>query len=89
MMLQGMKTNRLRPRFRQLADKRGVKKMHISQLSGVPYQTVQNYYNSGEDLKGLRLSTLYAFLRGVGFTDKEILDLRLGDLFDIVVSDAE
>lgn len=89
MLLNEMVTGRFRPKFRQLADERGVKQLHISKVSGVPYQTVQSYYNSGDDLKGVRLSTLYAFLRGVGYSDEELLDLRLGDLFDIVDSEAE
>lgn len=76
-----------RPKFRHLADARGAKQLHISQASGVPYQTVQSYYNGGERLKGVRLRTLYAFLRGAGYSDEEVLALHLGDLFDIVDDD--
>lgn len=79
-----MVTGRFRPKFRELADARSIQQMTISRVSGIPYQTVQSYYNGGQELRGVRLNTLYAFLRGVGYSDEEILDLRLGDLFDIV-----
>ena len=85
-MTDEITTNYLRPRFREVAEKRGKNKATISRVSGVPYQTVLNYYNAGDDLKGLRLNTFYAFLRGVGYSDAEILALPLGELFDIVES---
>lgn len=84
MLLENMITGRFRPKFRELAERRSQTKADISRMSGIPYQTVQSYYNSGEDLKGVRLNTLYAYLRGAGFTDEEILGLTLGELFDIV-----
>lgn len=84
MILDEMVTGRFRPKFRQLAEARSVPQMTISRVSGIPYQTVQSYYNGGHELRGVRLSTLYAFLRGLGYSDDEILNLRLGTLFDIV-----
>lgn len=83
-MIDEMITGKLRPRFREIAEARDMPKMTISRVSGIPYQTVQSYYNSGQELSAVRLTTLYAYLRGVGYSNSEILDLRLGDLFDIV-----
>ncbi len=83
-MLDEMITGRFRPKFRELAEERDAQQMHISRMSGIPYQTVRSYYNDGQNLRGVRLNTLYAYLRGVGMSDEEILDMRLGDLFDIV-----
>lgn len=77
-------TSRFRPRFRALADDRGQTQARISRVSGIPYQTVQNYYNGGDGLKGVRFETLYAYLRGIGMSDDEILSMPLGELFEIV-----
>lgn len=76
--------SRFRPKFRVLADDRGQTQAHISRVSGIPYQTVQNYYNGGTGLKGVRFNTLYAYLRGIGMSDDEILSMPLGELFEIV-----
>jgi len=84
MLLENMITGRFRPKFRELAERHSQTKADISRMSGVPYQTVQSYYNSGEELKGVRLNTLYAYLRGAGYSDEDILALTLGELFDIV-----
>jgi len=83
-MIDEMVTGRFRPKFRELAEDRDVPQMTISRVSGIPYQTVQSYYKYGKELQGVRLNTFYAFLRGVGLSDIEILDMRLGELFDIV-----
>lgn len=84
MLMEPMITGRFRPKFKALAERRAQTKADISRMSGIPYQTVQSYYNSGADLRGVRLNTLYAYLRGIGMADNEILAMPLGELFDIV-----
>lgn len=79
-----MITGRLKPRFDDIAYDRRVRQATISRRSGVSYQTVQSYFNNGGHLTRVGLHTLYRYLRGVGLTDAEILEMRLGDLFDIV-----
>ncbi len=71
----------------EVAERRSQTKAAISRMSGIPYQTVQSYFNSGADLRGVRLNTLYAYLRGIGLDDEEILAMPLGELFDIVDDD--
>lgn len=79
-----MITGRLQPRFDDIAYDRRVRQATISRRSGVSYQTVQSYFNNGDQLTRVGLHTLYRYLRGCGLTDAEILNMKIGDLFDIV-----
>ncbi len=84
-----MITGRLQPRFNDIAYDRRVRQATISRRSGVSYQTVQAYFNNGRQLRRVGLNTLYGYLRGCGLTDAEILDMKIGDLFDIVDDDED
>lgn len=78
-----MTEGRLKPRFRVLADERNLSMSAISRRSGMTYQSVRTYYHNGSELLRLQLSTLHAYLRGLGMSDDEILAMPLGELFDI------
>ena len=57
--------------------------LSLSQISRVSYPTILRYLTSPEDVKMLDLSVLANILvDGFGMAPKEILDMKVGDLFE-------
>ena len=55
----------------------------VSKRSGISRTTIYKLLDEPEKV-GITLSTLYRFLRfGLGLSVEEILNMRIGDLFDI------
>lgn len=54
----------------------------------VSAQTAYKYLQTPENVHAVDLKVLYALLiRGLGLTEKQMLDLKIGDLFKIVEVD--
>lgn len=63
-----------------------VNRNKLSQMGLVSYPTVLRYAKSDPDLKEFKGDVLYTMLSiGLGMSDEEIEQLKLGDLFEVVV----
>jgi hypothetical protein len=59
----------------------------LSLRSGVSYDTTLRFVNEPEKVKDIDTTVLASLLlKGLGMSEKEVLDLRLGDLFAFVDS---
>lgn len=55
----------------------------VHERSGVSYKTVHRYI-SGKPIQAIELEKLCAILSGAGLTRDQIINLRVGDLIEVI-----
>lgn len=85
-----MATGTFRLKGRQLyakgyADRRVKNIQEVATKSGMTYPTAFRWIDRPEEITGINLENLAGFLiDGLGLTPEEVINLRLGDVFDFV-----
>lgn len=77
----------VRLKGRELIEKHGVTMYRVAKDGDLSYGTVHRIVTDESGNHGFSAETLYSFLVGLGLTEKQVADMRIGDVFDLVADE--
>jgi hypothetical protein len=79
-----MASGTVRLKGRELLEKYGVSMYRVAADGDLSYPTVHKYLSRPDDVQHMSLEVLYGLLRGLGLTNEQAAELKLGDIFEFV-----
>lgn len=83
-MNQIMASGHVRLKGRELLEKYGTSIYRLAKDGDISYPTAHKYITSPEATQQIDSEVLYGILTSLGMSHEQVLDMRFGDIFDLV-----